>query len=159
MLSIILSSVEGNTNAPQYTLFEIIFWYSALVLCIVIAIFLLTHRKTNKKKMENLISKLNQDISKYEEIIKNPESKNTLRDVCSRTILILTSFETVFMDLKEKTRSSDFDELIEKKQEIISSIRKLDTKKSKNTVQDAESIRNELLEFKEAMENVKTYLK
>ena len=63
------------------------------------------------------------------------------------------------MDLKEKTRSSDFDELIEKKQEIISSIRKLDTKKSKNTVQDAESIRNELLEFKEAMENVKTYLK
>ena len=55
---IILSSVENTTQPPTYSLQEIIFWYSALIVTLIITIFILTHRKTNRKKIEIISNKL-----------------------------------------------------------------------------------------------------
>ncbi len=162
MLNFLLYLVEGQaaettqTTQVQYTLFEIIFWYSAFVITVILTIFLLTHRKSNRKKMETLVNKVNNEIKAYDYFLTNPKIK--FKDLTSKTILVLAAFDNVFMELKDKTRVSDFDNLIKKQEEIISSIRKLDVKKAKNTNQDVENIKQLLIELKNDMETVKTYL-
>lgn len=163
MLNFLLHLVEEQTvetTQVQYTLFEIIFWYSAFAITVLVAIFLLTHRKSNRKKMEALVNKVNNEIKAYENfLVKTDNQKNRFKDLTSKTILVLASFDNVFIELKEKTRLNDFDNLIKKQEEIIASIRKLDLKKSKNAGQDIEKIKNLLIEFKNEMEIVKSYLK
>lgn len=163
MLNFLLHLVEEQTvetTQVQYTLFEIIFWYSAFAITVLVAIFLLTHRKSNRKKMEALVNKVNNEIKAYENfLVKKDNQKNRFKDLTSKTILVLASFDNVFIELKEKTRLNDFDNLIKKQEEIIASIRKLDVKKSKNAGQDIEKIKNLLIEFKNEMEIVKSYLK
>lgn len=162
MLNFLLYLAEGQaaettqTTQVQYSLFEIIFWYSAFAITVILTIFLLTHRKTNRKKMEALVNKVNNEIKAYDNFLTNPKIK--FKDLTSKTILILSAFDNIFMELKDKTRVSDFDNLIKKQEEIISSIRKLDVKKSKNINQDVENIKQLLIELKNDMESVKTYL-
>ena len=79
---IILSSVENTTQTPTYSLQEIIFWYSALIVTLIITIFILTHRKTNRKKIEIISNKLSLEAKKYESLIDDKEmNRNKLKEI------------------------------------------------------------------------------
>ncbi len=157
---IILSSVENTTQTPTYSLQEIIFWYSALIVTLIITIFILTHRKTNRKKIEIISNKLSLEAKKYESLINDKEmNRNKFKDIGSKTIIILSGFETTFIDLKDKTKLGDFDNLIKEKNNLIDYIRKLDNKKDINIDKESQNIKNKLLDFKTNIEQVKSYLK
>lgn len=157
---IILSSVENTTQTPTYSLQEIIFWYSALIVTLIITIFILTHRKTNRKKIEIISNKLSLEAKKYESLINDKEmNRNKFKDIGSKTIIILSGFETTFIDLKDKTKLGDFDNLIKEKNNLIDYIRKLDNKKEINIDKESQNIKNKLLDFKSNIEQVKSYLK
>ena len=157
---IILSSVENTTQTPTYSLQEIIFWYSALIVTLIITIFILTHRKTNRKKIEIISNKLSLEAKKYESLINDKEmNRNKFKDIGSKTIIILSGFETTFIDLKDKTKLGDFDNLIKEKNNLIDYIRKLDNKKDINIEKESQNIKNKLLDFKTNIEQVKSYLK
>lgn len=157
---IILSSVENTTQTPTYSLQEIIFWYSALIVTLIITIFILTHRKTNRKKIEIISNKLSLEAKKYESLINDKEmNRNKFKDIGSKTIIILSGFETTFIDLKDKTKLGDFDNLIKEKNNLIDYIRKLDNKKEINIDKESQNIKNKLLDFKTNIEQVKSYLK
>lgn len=157
---IILSSVENTTQPPTYSLQEIIFWYSALIVTLIITIFILTHRKTNRKKIEIISNKLSLEAKKYESLINDKEmNRNKFKDIGSKTIIILSGFETTFIDLKDKTKLGDFDNLIKEKNNLIDYIRKLDNKKEINIDKESQNIKNKLLDFKSNIEQVKSYLK
>ena len=157
---IILSSVENTTQPPTYSLQEIIFWYSALIVTLIITIFLLTHRKTNRKKIEIITNKLSLEAKKYESLINDKEmNRNKFKDIGNKTIIILSGFETTFIDLKDKTKLGDFDNLIKEKNNLIDYIRKLDNKKEINIDKESQNIKNKLLDFKSNIEQVKSYLK
>lgn len=157
---IILSSVENTTQPPTYSLQEIIFWYSALIVTLIITIFILTHRKTNRKKIEIISNKLSLEAKKYESIINDKEmNRNKFKDIGNKTIIILSGFETTFIDLKDKTKLGDFDNLIKEKNNLIDYIRKLDNKKEINIDKESQNIKNKLLDFKSNIEQVKSYLK
>lgn len=157
---IILSSVENTTQPPTYSLQEIIFWYSALIVTLIITIFILTHRKTNRKKIEIISNKLSLEAKKYESLINDKEmNRNKFKDIGSKTIIILSGFETTFIDLKDKTKLGDFDNLIKEKNNLIDYIRKLDNKKDINIDKESQNIKNKLLDFKSNIEQVKSYLK
>lgn len=157
---IILSSVENTTQSPTYSLQEIIFWYSALVVTLVITIFLLTHRKTNRKKIEIISNKLSLEAKKYDSIASDKEmNRNKLKEIGNKTIIILSGFETTFIDLKDKTKLGDFDNLIKEKNNLIDYIRKLDNKKDINIDKESQNIKNKLLDFKSNIEQVKSYIK
>lgn len=157
---IILSSVENTTQTPTYSLQEIIFWYSALIVTLIITIFILTHRKTNRKKIEIISNKLSLEAKKYESLINDKEmNRNKFKDIGSKTIIILSGFETTFIDLKDKTKLGDFDNLIKEKNNLIDYIRKLDNKKDINIDKESQNIKNKLLDFKSNIEQVKSYLK
>ncbi len=157
---IILSSVENTTQPPTYSLQEIIFWYSALIVTLIITIFLLTHRKTNRKKIEIISNKLSLEAKKYESLINDKEmNRNKFKDIGNKTIIILSGFETTFIDLKDKTKLGDFDNLIKEKNNLIDYIRKLDNKKEINIDKESQNIKNKLLDFKSNIEQVKSYLK
>lgn len=157
---IILSSVENTTQPPTYSLQEIIFWYSALIVTLIITIFLLTHRKTNRKKIEIISNKLSLEAKKYESLINDKEmNRNKFKDIGNKTIIILSGFETTFIDLKDKTKLGDFDNLIKEKNNLIDYIRKLDNKKGINIDKESQNIKNKLLDFKSNIEQVKSYLK
>ena len=157
---IILSSVENTTQTPTYSLQEIIFWYSALIVTLIITIFILTHRKTNRKKIEIISNKLSLEAKKYESLINDKEmNRNKFKDIGSKTIIILSGFETTFIDLKDKTKLGDFDNLIKEKNNLIDYIRKLDNKKDINIDNESQNIKNKLLDFKSNIEQVKSYLK
>lgn len=157
---IILSSVENTTQPPTYSLQEIIFWYSALIVTLIITIFILTHRKTNRKKIEIISNKLSLEAKKYESLINDKEmNRNKFKDIGSKTIIILSGFETTFIDLKDKTKLGDFDNLIKEKNNLIDYIRKLDNKKDINIDKESQNIKNKLLDFKTNIEQVKSYLK
>ena len=157
---IILSSVENTTQTPTYSLQEIIFWYSALIVTLIITIFILTHRKTNRKKIEIISNKLSLEAKKYESLINDKEmNRNKFKDIGNKTIIILSGFETTFIDLKDKTKLGDFDNLIKEKNNLIDYIRKLDNKKEINIDKESQNIKNKLLDFKSNIEQVKSYLK
>ena len=157
---IILSSVENTTQPPTYSLQEIIFWYSALIVTLIITIFILTHRKTNRKKIEIISNKLSLEAKKYESLINDKEmNRNKFKDIGNKTIIILSGFETTFIDLKDKTKLGDFDNLIKEKNNLIDYIRKLDNKKEINIDKESQNIKNKLLDFKSNIEQVKSYLK
>lgn len=157
---IILSSVENTTQTPTYSLQEIIFWYSALIVTLIITIFILTHRKTNRKKIEIISNKLSLEAKKYESLIDDKEmNRNKFKDIGNKTIIILSGFETTFIDLKDKTKLGDFDNLIKEKNNLIDYIRKLDNKKEINIDKESQNIKNKLLDFKSNIEQVKSYLK
>ncbi|MEI3536817.1 MAG: hypothetical protein V8R16_08880 [Bacilli bacterium] len=157
---IILSSVENTTQPPTYSLQEIIFWYSALIVTLIITIFILTHRKTNRKKIEIISNKLSLEAKKYESLINDKEmNRNKFKDIGNKTIIILSGFETTFIDLKDKTKLGDFDNLIKEKNNLIDYIRKLDNKKDINIDKESQNIKNKLLDFKSNIEQVKSYLK
>ena len=157
---IILSSVENTTQTPTYSLQEIIFWYSALIVTLIITIFILTHRKTNRKKIEIISNKLSLEAKKYESLINDKEmNRNKFKDIGSKTIIILSGFETTFIYLKDKTKLGDFDNLIKEKNNLIDYIRKLDNKKDINIDKESQNIKNKLLDFKSNIEQVKSYLK
>lgn len=157
---IILSSVENTTQTPTYSLQEIIFWYSALIVTLIITIFILTHRKTNKKKIEIISNKLSLEAKKYESLINDKEmNRNKFKDIGNKTIIILSGFETIFIDLKDKTKLGDFDNLIKEKNNLVEYIRKLDNKKDINIDKESQNIKNKLLDFKSNIEQVKSYLK
>ena len=157
---IILSSVENTTQTPTYSLQEIIFWYSALIVTLIITIFILTHRNTNRKKIEIISNKLSLEAKKYESLINDKEmNRNKFKDIGSKTIIILSGFETTFIDLKDKTKLGDFDNLIKEKNNLIDYIRKLDNKKDINIDKESQNIKNKLLDFKSNIEQVKSYLK
>lgn len=157
---IILSSVENTTQPPTYSLQEIIFWYSALIVTLIITIFILTHRKTNRKKIEIISNKLSLEAKKYESLINDKEmNRNKFKDIGNKTIIILSGFETTFIDLKDTTKLGDFDNLIKEKNNLIDYIRKLDNKKEINIDKESQNIKNKLLDFKSNIEQVKSYLK
>ena len=157
---IILSSVENTTQSPPYSLQEIIFWYSALIVTLIITIFILTHRKTNRKKIEIISNKLSLEAKKYESLINDKEmNRNKFKDIGNKTIIILSGFETTFIDLKDKTKLGDFDNLIKEKNNLIDYIRKLDNKKEINIDTESQNIKNKLLDFKSNVEQVKSYIK
>ncbi len=157
---IILSSVENTTQPPTYSLQEIIFWYSALIVTLIITIFILTHRKTNRKKIEIISNKLSLEAKKYESLINDKEmNRNKFKDIGNKTIIILSGFETIFIDLKDKTKLGDFDNLIKEKNNLVEYIRKLDNKKDINIDKESQNIKNKLLDFKSNIEQVKSYLK
>ena len=157
---IILSSVENTTQSPTYSLQEIIFWYSALIVTLIITIFILTHRKTNRKKIEIISNKLSLEAKKYESLINDKEmNRNKFKDIGNKTIIILSGFETTFIDLKDKTKLGDFDNLIKEKNNLIDYIRKLDNKKEINIDTESQNIKNKLLDFKSNVEQVKSYIK
>ena len=157
---IILSSVENTTQPLTYSLQEIIFWYSALIVTLIITIFILTHRKTNRKKIEIISNKLSLEAKKYESLINDKEmNRNKFKDIGNKTIIILSGFETTFIDLKDKTKLGDFDNLIKEKNNLIDYIRKLDNKKEINIDKESQNIKNKLLDFKSNIEQVKSYLK
>lgn len=157
---IILSSVENTTQPPTYSLQEIIFWYSALIVTLIITIFILTHRKTNRKKIEIISNKLSLEAKKYESLINDKEmNRNKFKDIGNKTIIILSGFETTFIDLKDKTKLGDFDNLIKEKNNLIDYIRKLDNKKEINIDTESQNIKNKLLDFKSNVEQVKSYIK
>ena len=157
---IILSSVENTTQTPTYSLQEIIFWYSALIITLIITIFILTHRKTNRKKIEIISNKLSLEAKKYESLIDDKEmNRNKFKDIGNKTIIILSGFETIFIDLKDKTKLGDFDNLIKEKNNLVEYIRKLDNKKDINIDKESQNIKNKLLEFKSNVEQVKSYIK
>lgn len=157
---IILSSVENTTQSPTYSLQEIIFWYSALIVTLIITIFILTHRKTNRKKIEIISNKLSLEAKKYESLINDKEmNRNKFKDIGNKTIIILSGFETIFIDLKDKTKLGDFDNLIKEKNNLVEYIRKLDNKKDINIDKESQNIKNKLLDFKSNIEQVKSYLK
>mgnify|MGYP004549607167 FL=1 len=157
---IILSSVENTTQSPTYSLQEIIFWYSALIATLIITIFILTHRKTNRKKIEIISNKLSLEAKKYDSIASDKEmNRNKLKEIGNKTIIILSGFETTFIDLKDKTKLGDFDNLIKEKNNLVDYIRKLDNKKDINIDKESQNIKNKLLDFKSNIEQVKSYLK
>lgn len=157
---IILSSVENTTQTPTYSIQEMIFWYSALVVTLVITIFLLTHRKTNRKRLEIISNKISLEVKKYEALPNDTEmNRNKFKDISAKTIIILTGFEATFIDLKDKTKLGDFDNLIKEKDNIVDNLKKLDNKKEINIEKESQNIKSKLLEFKTNVEQVKTYIK
>ena len=157
---IILSSVENTTQPPTYSLQEIIFWYSALIVTLITTIFILTHRKTNRKKIEIISNKLSLEAKKYESLINDKEmNRNKFKDIGNKTIIILSGFETTFIDLKDKTKLGDFDNLMKEKNNLVDYIRKLDNKKEINIDTESQNIKNKLLDFKSNVEQVKSYIK
>ena len=86
-------------------------------------------------------------------------NRNKFKDIGNKTIIILSGFETTFIDLKDKTKLGDFDNLIKEKNNLIDYIRKLDNKKEINIDKESQNIKNKLLDFKSNIEQVKSYLK
>ena len=156
---IVLSSAEATTQTA-YTLQEIIFWYCAFAITLLLTIFLITHRKTNRKKLEILSNKISIEAKKYDAISNGTEmNKNKFKDICAKTIIILSGYDATLIDLKDKTKLGDFDNLIKEKNNLVDLLKKLDNKKEINFEKESQNIKNKLLTFKSNIEQVKTYIK
>ncbi len=126
------SSIEGAaTTTPeisQYTTFEIIFWYSALVVTVVLFIIYLRVNSKKKKRMNNLLLKLDGDINRYDSLIKQLSqkglSKKKYNDIYIKTTYTLAKISDYIVEINEKTRLSDCDNIINLINKINKKIKK-----------------------------------
>lgn len=154
-------SSEGvaASSGIQYTEFEIIFWYSAFPVVLILFILTLKHRTTNKKKMDIISAKVGKEISKVEALIKNiGKPKVKFRDELGRIAIMLSGFETTFVELKERTRLEDFDRLIAEENKIIRKIKKIRSDSPEDSIKEIEVIHQDLIRFKGQVDLVKSYL-
>lgn len=152
-------SAIQNPEVVEYSLFEIVFWYSALFIVVILFVIMITHRKTNHKKMEIMANKLGKEIKKYDLLLNEEFDYKKSKDAFSKTLLILNGFGSSLIEMKEKTMMSEFDALLEKKNEISNFIKKLDSKKKSFTTKEIELLKAQLIEYKEEIDLDKNYLK
>lgn len=158
-LSEITSSLEGG-NAVEtpvsYTNVEIIFWYSALVVTLIITFIYLKSRGNKKKRINKISYKIGKEVERFENLKNAKAGLLKLKEQSGKSILVLSSFTTPFLELKEKTRVSDFDDLINKTTEIINDIKSL---KDDDKHSEIDSLIIKLKNLGVMLDNVKKFIK
>ena len=145
----------------SYTLPEIIFWYSAFALVLVLFIIFIFTRKGNRKKLDIMTGKISKSCSLLDTIVKSLElnKKAKFSKEKAQTIsLTISSFYIDLIEMKEKTRLDDFDKIIANCEEIEAHLKRLSSVHGDRLIDELKQIKDELIKIKGQVELVKTYL-
>lgn len=157
---LLTSSIDSNVVESQYSHFEIVFWYSAFVVVLVIFIFYLKGKKNRKQGLENISLKIRKEIFKYNLLISKFENGEKIKkNDFSKTIFLLTNIDSKFVELKELTKLGDFDRLLAESKSLSSYLKKEKSKKGKYTVNDFKKICESLESIYDEIEIVKLLVK
>ena len=156
-------STETSSNVEEIsnTLPEIIFWYSAFAVVLVLFIIFIATRKGNRKKLDIMTSKINKSCSLLDSIIKSLElnKKTKFSKEKAQTIsLTISSFYIDLIEMKEKTRLDDFDKIIANCEEIEAHLKRLSSVHGDRLIDELKQIKDELIKIKGQVELVKSYL-
>jgi len=157
------STVETpiNEETVSYTLPEIIFWYSAFAVVLILFIIFIATRKGNRKKLDVMIGKLNKSGSVLDSIIKSLELNKKIKfskEKAQTISLTISSFYIDLIEIKEKTRLDDFDKIIANCEQIEERLKHLASTKEKGLIEELKLIKDELIKIKGQLELVKSYL-
>ena len=167
MLRLLNFLTDVSTETPpvveevSYTLPEIIFWYSAFAVVLVLFIIFIATRKGNRKKLDIMTSKINKSCSLLDSIIKSLElnKKTKFSKEKAQTIsLTISSFYIDLIEIKEKTRLDDFDKIIANCEEIEAHLKRLASVQGDRLIDELKQIKDELIRIKGQVELVKSYL-
>ena len=167
MLRLLNFLTDVSTETPpvveevSYTLPEIIFWYSAFAVVLVLFIIFIATRKGNRKKLDIMTSKINKSCSLLDSIIKSLElnKKTKFSKEKAQTIsLTISSFYIDLIEIKEKTRLDDFDKIIANCEEIEAHLKRLASIQGDRLIDELKQIKDELIRIKGQVELVKSYL-
>ena len=167
MLRLLNFLTDVSTETPpvveevSYTLPEIIFWYSAFAVVLVLFIIFIATRKGNRKKLDIMTSKINKSCSLLDSIIKSLElnKKTKFSKEKAQTIsLTISSFYIDLIEMKEKTRLDDFDKIIANCEEIEAHLKRLASIQGDRLIDELKQIKDELIRIKGQVELVKSYL-
>ena len=160
-LTDVSTETSSNVEEISYTLPEIIFWYSAFAVVLVLFIIFIATRKGNRKKLDIMTSKINKSCSLLDSIIKSLElnKKTKFSKEKAQTIsLTISSFYIDLIEMKEKTRLDDFDKIIANCEEIEAHLKRLASVQGDRLIDELKQIKDELIKIKGQVELVKSYL-
>lgn len=160
-LADVSTETSSDVEEISYTLPEIIFWYSAFAVVLVLFIIFIATRKGNRKKLDIMTSKINKSCSLLDSIIKSLElnKKTKFSKEKAQTIsLTISSFYIDLIEMKEKTRLDDFDKIIANCEEIEAHLKRLASVHGDRLIDELKQIKDELIRIKGQVELVKSYL-
>lgn len=162
----IASSIDSSSPAvaPKvYSTFEMVFWYVALLVVVVLFIVYLKTNSKKTKKISALINKIDHDINRYKVVLnkrKNKPTKKTVVDVFAKTLFILSVIESTISEVKEKTQLVDCDNILNDTNELSQKIKKYQIDKNENQfVNNVNEVQSDLLKIKGKLELVKSFVK
>jgi len=162
----IASSIDSSTPtvAPKvYSTFEMVFWYVALLVVVVLFIVYLKANSKKTKKISSLISKIDQDINRYKVVLnkrKNKPTKKTMVDVFAKTSFLLSLIESTIAEVKEKTQLADCDNILSNTNELSQKIKKYQFDKNDGQLSNnINEVQNDLLKLKGQLELIKSFVK
>lgn len=163
--SSVSSSISSDTEAGAhkvYPLNEAIFYYCLFAAVVVLFIIYILKRGSDSKVFSNLVNKLGRDCDHYLDVITKVQNgadiaNFKLKKRMGKTLLILSQFDTIFVQYKEKTRLDNFDNLLSEKQRIYSKIKKYE--KDDITLKELITIQGDLAHFKGQIDLVRGLVK
>lgn len=164
------SSLEASNGfgssiySTSYSNFEIIFWYSAFVLIVIIFIVFIKTQSKKTKKIDYLINKTEREINRYSTIIKELSlKKNTIKskDLFVKTPFVISSIELYIIELKEKTQLSNCDLVLSITAKISKKIKSSSNIRDDNEEQlkRVKNLQDELIKLKGQLELIKQFVK
>ena len=146
-----------ETIPTSYTDFEIIFWYAAfIVMVILFVVFLKTHR-SGKNEVSRIAAKIQKNIRKFEEMIESGEKKavikkSKIKELIARTQILIEKNTATFIELRSSTCLDDFDRLIGIGDKIVSECKKLNISDESKLTDQLKKIHMFLLKYKGQVE-------
>lgn len=163
-LSILLNNSENlentTSNTNQYSQFEIIFWYSAFIITIILFIIVKKSNKNISKKTNNLISKTQNLLLNMDNLISKIESNTEIKkDYIKKIIFQVNVIESKCLDLKELTKLNDLDKAINLTKEIQISFKEIKLLKNSLKINDIKKTRSIVNTLLDEMNRIKIVLK
>lgn len=144
LLSFLENVTEPVTKTSKYTNSEIIFWYCAFAVVVVLFVLYTKFRHHSKSGLAKGQQKLGHEITRLEMVLKASASRKKPKESLTKTSLMLASLEGQLIDLDEKTKLTDASKGLQMIANINKLIKKLDTSDMKTYQAGLQKIINEL---------------
>lgn len=167
MLFNILTSVESSSEAiimPEpshnYSDVEIIFWYAAFIVTIIVFIIVMRSNKNIKKNINKTINIVRKLIKAFDEhIVKLNTNSKKAKDIFTKVFFAVNILESKCLDLKDSTKLNEFDGVINQINEIEILIKEYKTLKEDLNFEQLNSIKDKLITIENELQRIKLVIK
>ena len=155
------SSGEGVTTIqPSYSQVEVIFWYVAFVITVIVFIIVMRSSKNIKKKINKVLSGIKKIIKNVDDTIVNiGANKKMKKDIGNALLFHLNIIESYCLDLKDTTKLNEFDNIINIVDNCELTIKKLKSDEDGLTIEDLTQIREMLVSIENEFKRIKIVIK
>ena len=156
-----LSNVQtsGGEVSTTYSDIEIIFWYAAFVVTVIVFIIVMKSNKNIKKHINKTINSARKISKSIDEVINKNYSSKKAKEVLAKMFFGLNVLESKCLDLKDLTKLNEFDSLINKIDELELTVKDYRNSKEDITIEQLTVVKEKVVVIENELQRLKLVIK